>query len=237
MGGIFDINSKFMYFANKVADLMWLNILTLVCCIPIFTIGASLTSLHYVMLHIYRDEESYITKSFFKAFKQNFKQSTVLWLIYLVLIVVLGVDFWAVYKSDIELSAIFKYAVGFAALLVAFSLSWVFVLQSRYNNTVKGTIKNSLIVGTSHFAYSVMMIVLAAVPIVCLCRFEMAVPFVFTFGFSIPAFVQCMLYSRVFDRMEKVDRKAQTKADDGWDVKLEEENADKNSQVDEKSAN
>ena len=85
---IFDLDSPLMNVLNKMADLMWLNILTLICCIPIITAGAALTSMHYVALKIVRNEESYITRNFFKSFKTNFRQATVIWLLLLLGLVV-----------------------------------------------------------------------------------------------------------------------------------------------------
>ena len=87
---IFDLDSPLMNVLNKMADLMWLNILTLICCIPIITAGAAFTSMHYVALKIVRNEESYITRSFFKSFKTNFRQATLIWLMILLIAAVLG---------------------------------------------------------------------------------------------------------------------------------------------------
>ena len=70
---------------NKICDMCCLNVLWLVCCIPVFTIGASTTALYTVMLKMVKNEEGYIFRGFFKAFKENFKQSTIMWLILLVL--------------------------------------------------------------------------------------------------------------------------------------------------------
>ena len=81
MGRIFSLDSPLFSFLNKVADLILLNILTMICCLPIITIGASMTALHYVVLKMVRDEESYIVRSYFKSFRQNFKQATIIWLI------------------------------------------------------------------------------------------------------------------------------------------------------------
>ena len=218
---LFDLDSKFMHYANKFADLMGLNFLTLICCLPIITAGASITAMHRVLLGIYRDEESYITKSFFKSFKENFKQATAIWLIYLLLITFAVTDFILIYKGGIEMHAFFKYALGFVALLLAFSFMWVFVLQSRYENKVFQTIKNSIIVGCSHFLYSVMMIILGVAPVLLVMLWNMGLPFAMCFGFTIPGLLQAMLYSRVFDRIEGVDRKAlkaQQQEDDGWTV-------------------
>jgi uncharacterized membrane protein YesL len=223
---LFDLDSKFMHYANRFADLMGLNLLTFIFCLPVITAGASLTAMHRVLLAIYRDEESYITKSFWKSFKENFKQSTIIWLIYLGLITFAVTDFILIYKGGIQIHAFFKYALGFVALLIVFSFMWVFVLQSRYENKVFQTIKNSIVVGCSHFAYSLMMVILAAAPILLALLWEMAMPFVFLFGFTAPGLLQTMLYSRVFDRIEGIDRKAlkeQEKEDDGWTIEEEPE--------------
>ena len=78
----FNLDSPVMQALGKMADLMWLNILTLICCIPVVTAGASLTAMHYMALKIVRNEECYITKGFFKSFKENFKQATLIWLLW-----------------------------------------------------------------------------------------------------------------------------------------------------------
>ena len=83
MGKVFALDSPLMNGLSKLADLIWLNILATICCIPIITIGASLTALHYVVLKMVKDEEGYITRSFFKSFKENFKQATLMWLMLL----------------------------------------------------------------------------------------------------------------------------------------------------------
>ena len=83
MDRLFNMDNKFFTVMGRVADLIMLNVVFLICCLPIVTIGASLTALHYVTLKMTRNEESYIIRSFFKSFKQNFKQATVINLIML----------------------------------------------------------------------------------------------------------------------------------------------------------
>ena len=68
MGRIFDMDSPVMRFLGRLADLMILNLVTLLCCLPVVTIGASLTAMHYVLLKMVRNEESYIVRSFFKSY-------------------------------------------------------------------------------------------------------------------------------------------------------------------------
>ena len=91
MGKIFDMDSPVMRFLNRVADLLMLNILMIFCCIPVITIGASFTAMHYVILKMVRGEEGYLFRGFFKSFVRNFKQATLIWLIMLLaMAVVIG---------------------------------------------------------------------------------------------------------------------------------------------------
>ena len=78
---------------TKICDMICLNVIWLICCIPIVTIGASTTALYSVMLKMVKNEEGYIFRSFFKAFKENFRQSTVIWLLFVLVSVIWWIDF------------------------------------------------------------------------------------------------------------------------------------------------
>ena len=97
---IFGRGQKFYQFATKLAELMWLNVLVFVCSLPIFTIGAATSAMHHVLIQIFRDEEDKITSTFFAAFKKNFKQATLVWLIYLAFYGLLLLDDWALRALD-----------------------------------------------------------------------------------------------------------------------------------------
>ena len=77
MKGIFDFNNPVMSFLSKLADLMILNVLTIICCVPIVTVGASLSSMYYVLLRLRNEETSFVTKDFFHAFRQNLRQGRI----------------------------------------------------------------------------------------------------------------------------------------------------------------
>ena len=94
MDKLFNMDNKFFSFMGRAADLFMLNVVFVICCLPVVTIGASLTALHYVTLKMARNEESYIIRSFFKSFKQNFKQATGMWMLFLVAFFILSVDIW-----------------------------------------------------------------------------------------------------------------------------------------------
>lgn len=198
----FQLDSPLMNFLNKVADLMWLNILTMVCCIPLVTVGASLTALHYMALKIVRNEECYITRGYFKSFKENFKQATVIWLILLLVTGILAGDFYIIYKAEIEFNTVIKVIILAAAILVLFTATFVFPVLAKFDNTVKRTIKNAFVMSILQFPKTILMIVMSVVPIVVAVLSYKAWPIVFLFCYSVPALVSAMLYNKFFQKLE-----------------------------------
>ena len=83
MNNIFNPEGKVMLFFTKIAYTAYLNVLWFLCCLPIVTAGASTTALFYVTLKLAKDEEGAITRSFFRAFRRNFRKATLIWLILL----------------------------------------------------------------------------------------------------------------------------------------------------------
>ena len=78
--GLFNYDNPVWRFIGKLGDLVLLNLLWLICCIPVFTAGAATTAVYYVTLKLVRDDDGSTIKSFFHSFTQNFKQATAIWL-------------------------------------------------------------------------------------------------------------------------------------------------------------
>ena len=145
MGKIFSLDSPFVQFMNRVADIMWLNILFIICCIPVITIGASVTAMYYVTLKMVRNEESYITKSFFKSFKLNFGQATVIWLILVVAGGLLAFDYaimtgrFGVSIENSTLASAMQVLLIVVFIFYIFTATFVFPVLSKFYNSVKNT--------------------------------------------------------------------------------------------------
>lgn len=202
MGGIFSLDSPLMRGLGKMADLMILNVIALICCIPIFTAGASLTALNYMALKIVRDEECYIIKGFFKSFKENFKQATAIWLLLLLAILILVGDLYIMQNSGIEFHIVLKVIIGVAGVVIIFTAMYVFPVLAKFDNTIKRTIKNAFIMSILQFPKTILMIILYLIPLVVALLFYQAVPVAFLFGLSAPAWVSAMLYNKFFQKLE-----------------------------------
>ena len=66
---MFKLDSPLMNFLSKIADIMILNLLIIICSIPVFTIGAAVSAAYYMAFKMVKNEETYIVRGFFKAFK------------------------------------------------------------------------------------------------------------------------------------------------------------------------
>lgn len=198
----FNLDSPFMQGLSKMADLMWLNILTLICCLPIVTIGASMTAMNYMALKIVRDEECYITKGFFKSFKQNFKQATIIWLIMLVAICVLAGDFYIMKYSEVDFGKPLQIIIIIIAVLFTFMATFVFPCLAKFDNTIRMTVKNAFFMSIMQFPKTILMIILYVIPPVLFVLVPRVIPFVIMFGISGPAWISAKLYDKFFQKLE-----------------------------------
>lgn len=204
MGRIFNFEGPVFSFLSRLADLFWLNLLFIVCSIPIVTIGASTTAMYYVTLKMAKNEEGYITQSFFKSFKQNFKQSTVIWLIYLVVSVVLVLDLRianggslaGIFDSN-AVSNVVIVSVSLMGVLLLMTETYVFPILAQFDNTVKNTIKNAFFISIRHLPYTFLMLVLAAIPVVLMWFTPAAFLLIFII-FALVAYINSTFFTKIF---------------------------------------
>lgn len=154
---------------DKMGDLMILNVLFLIFSIPIVTIGASHTALYTMTFKMLDETEGNLIKNFFKAFKSNFKQATVLWLVVLAAGLILAYDAMIAYASTSILSKIFMGVIILVAIIYAMWVSWLFPVQAKFENPVKVNMKNAALMMVIHmFPTTLLVTVLNVVPILLL---------------------------------------------------------------------
>ena len=118
-------DNRIIRILTTLCDFLILNILWLVCSVPVITAGASTTALYSVMFKIIKKEEGYIIKSFLKAFRQNFKQSTIIWLLLIGTGCIVGYD-WYIAVTYIKLNRqIINILV--AGIIIFLLWGWIFV--------------------------------------------------------------------------------------------------------------
>lgn len=202
--GIFNYDGPLMHFLNKLSDVVILNILFLVCCIPVFTIGASCTALYSVTLKMAKNEESYVTKTFFKAFKDNFKISTVCWLILALIGVLLLIDYRIAPQMFKGLAFVLQ--AVFAALGIVLSIVFLYIFPyiARFENTIKNSFKNAILIGILNLPFTILMLIITiGVPVISsFIGLQISGLFWILLGFTLIAYVNSIFFRKVFYKYE-----------------------------------
>lgn len=210
----FHLDSPLMRALAVVSNLILLNWLFLFCSIPIITIGASLTAMHHVILEIIRKQDASIARSFLGAFQNNFKQATLIWLIYLGIGAVLVVDYQI--SSNLLSGAMWMLVLAAMVILaILWLLTWpyVFPMQARYDNPVPQTMKNAFLVSIANLPHSLILAAITlAVPYIC-WRYENIIPAVILLSmfvlFSGVAYCNDLLVNQIFLRVFPEERRKQ----------------------------
>ena len=150
MGSLFNLDNPIWRFMGKLVDVFILTLLWAVCCIPIITIGPASTAVYYVTLKLVRDEESYTVRSFFKSFKENFKQGSVIGIIMTLLLVFFLYDIYAYFMMGTQISRILGIVFLGIFLLYLITLVYVYPLQAKFYNKIRFTLRNALFIGVKH---------------------------------------------------------------------------------------
>lgn len=199
------LDSPFMRFLGTLADLMILNMLTVLCCIPVITAGASFTAMHYVLQKLVRGEENYISKQFFHSFKENFGQATLIWIVMAAVYTALFVDWRILRMQGEQFSVIFVVLLYVAALIIFLYTLYIFPVLARYKNTIRGTLRlafSMTILGSITFR-TLAAGILYIVPFAILLIYGWgAIPILLLMGFTVPGFFRAMMYRGLFKKYE-----------------------------------
>ena len=210
MNEFLNVDNPFFRGVSKVVDCVALSMLWFFFCIPVVTAGASTTALYYAVNKSIKNERGYASGEFFGAFKANFKQSTVIWLILLAVYAVLGFDYYVMKKyaeAGIALGKMYIAFEGFAILVTLWAF-YIFPYIARFENTTKNILKNSALMALSNLPWTVLISVIFVVMLA-------VIYFVPAVSMAVPAFYN--LLKNVI--LEKVFKKYMTPED----IELEEE--------------
>lgn len=212
---LFNYEGPFFNTLNRLADLVILNVLWLLCCLPIITAGASTTALMYVTMKMANDEDASIAKNFFKSFRENFRQSTIIWLIMLVIGAVLVSDYFIMPIMNLSDS---MYSIMFGlfclmALVYLMILVYLFPLQAKLENKVKDTFKNAVLLSIRHLPTSLLLVAVVIMIPVAMFWMGITIPNLYfiwvVIAYSAIAYGCAFLYNRIFNIYIKKPEQAQ----------------------------
>ena len=186
----FVIDSPLMRFLARIGDLILLNLIFVISCIPVITAGAAISSLYAVAMKLVRGEEPSVMRDYVKAFKMNFKEATAVWVILVAAAGLLFVDF--------------RFIVILGIWLLVFQ--YVFPYIGRFQNTVLQSLKNALFLSAAHLPSTVMLLGISMglfiITLFTSRTFVVGTILWTFFGFALLAYVQSFLLGRIFSKYE-----------------------------------
>ena len=195
MAGLFNYDNGLMTTLGKICDCMILSILWCVCSIPIITVGASTAALYYAVNKSIRYNRGYAYKEFFSAFKSNFKQGTIVWLINLGLLLFGAYDCYILYqlRENISGAGIIIAVIIALYIFLIMWMTYVYPYMARFALPTKALMKNCVILALAHFLRSVLLTVLFVAAVVASLTVPMA-------GIFVPV-IYMVIANRIVERV------------------------------------
>lgn len=221
MAKIFRIDSPFTEAMTKMFDLIALNVMFLLCCLPVVSIGASCTALHTITMKIAAGDEPPILKSFFRAFRDNWKQATLTWFLLLAAGVFLYVD--SRIANQLGTGGLpMKILLGFLSILYLFVLLYIFQIQGRYQNATLKNLQNALLMAIRQLPKTVLLAGTIILPVLIALYgppsvFLICIVCFLLVGCSLIACIQDRIVIKIFDYYEQLTEEATTEGDNTQD--------------------
>ena len=204
MSSLFGPDGKVNQVLGVVKNLMILGVLALICCLPIVTIGASLTALSYVAIRVARNEEGYIIKDFFRSFRENWKSATIIWLVLLLLIAFFSADIYIINHTEAVFPDFVKIVLVVAIAAILLLMTYLFPMIAKFQNSLRGYLKNGIMMTLLNLPKAILMLVLYLLPSVIGGYFYEILPLAVIFGLSLPAWLSAKLvYGKYFLGLEE----------------------------------
>lgn len=207
MDHLFSMDNLFFRTVGKLVDLIWVNILTLICALPVVTAGASFSAMYYLLLRMAENDQGALTRGFFRAFKENFKNATKVWLVDLAIMAVYLYNLYLLRAGILDGYGVMKkvsLVLIIAILLLTVMVSnYIFALIARYDSGLKQTVKNAFLLSFAFFPRSLCMAVIMLFPLALMMLSNYFFWLWGLYGLAYPGYVIAMLMVAVFRKTEK----------------------------------
>lgn len=200
------VDGKFYHGWSTAGDLVLINLLTLVFCIPLVTAGAAFTATQRVCQEIVREEDSYVIRTWFKTFRENFKQATFVWIPALFFFIGFYFEERLLQglTSRITQSVLTALIISGILIIIGF-FSWYFSLLARFENKTEAHIVNALRLSIGKLPITIAGIAFVTAPIALAFYIPNALNpigiYLFFIGFSFAAYMQALLQLNTLNKL------------------------------------
>ena len=198
-------DSPVMNMLSTITNLVIVNLLFVICSIPVITFGAAFSAKYYVSMKIIRGEGTGVFIPFFKAFKRNFKQATATWIVMLVAIFLIIFNWrYIIYTGWSNIPFIYKFGIIVFSLFVALMTMTIFPTISRYEMKTAELFKASLIFVIIKFIPLVLICLLMVGSVIACIWYAQWFPLVYVFTSTTITYFLSLVFIKQFDKLEKI---------------------------------
>lgn len=197
---------KIMNFFSRISDFLLLNFLFIITSLPIVTLGASITALYSVNLKMVRNEESYVIRDYFQAFKRNFKLATLAFLFFLLIGTLMGANIWISFQAQGSFYLILRALSTIFLCSLLICAKYFFPILARFKFTFKQVwihIPHMILTHAGLFLF----ILLLNIPVVILITYSIYTSFFVLLigciiGFALFTYIEASLFRKIFKNYE-----------------------------------
>ena len=200
MNRILGVDGPVWEFLGKMTDVMILSLLFILTSLPVFTIGASLTALYIMMFRLSDDTEGSVIKGYFRAFKENIKRVTPVFLLMLFVLLFLMGDLYITAFTDMPGGRFFMPAAVIFLIIYLFFWHYFFPLFSKLKLPLKKILMLSFLMPVRELPRTVFMLFISFI-MICVGVFVCA-PFLLVVP-GVVAFSHALLFRGVFLKLSK----------------------------------
>ncbi len=209
---IFNQENPAMRFLTAIANLIIVNLIFIITCIPIFTIGASLSALYRICHEIHLGNHPTVFKEYFAEFKSSFKNSTIIWIPTFLALCFLIADLYVINNLIDAKYVALQIPVFILLFFVVSIIFYAFPMQATLNQTIKTTVKNALIFGFAKLPTTIFILVIYAF-LYLLIDFNAAFGvYIFSFSLFMGCALMCWFCGFFIDRILGIDKKSLAEA-------------------------
>lgn len=204
---IFNTDNLFMRICEKILDLVTVNLLFLLSCLPLVTIGIAKISLYETLFEIKGARRVKVTAMYMQAFRKNWKVGLKLGLLELLLVGISLFDLVLFWKQETMLFQMLKATCIGVIIFTSLLFLCIYPLAAKFEMTVKDLLQTGLIMVSLHFPWFFLMIALLAVIVFFLSSSGFVLLLGFTLfvliGFAALGFLQLPIMETIFNKYKR----------------------------------
>lgn len=201
--GAFSFDSPFMNFLTKACEYMLVSLLCLLFSLPIVTAGAAITASYYTGMKLMRNEDAGFFKSFIKGFKENFKQSTIIWIIEVIVGCFFAYDWYLIYQTGVgKYNNVLIIMLAILTVFMAMMFLAIFALIARFSMSTKEAVKGAFAYTYVNVPRMFFVLILTLFPTIASIKYPDWLMAIWPIGSAAALYVISYNYIKSFKKLE-----------------------------------